>query len=158
MAIKTELYSRYAHWLRRVLSRRFGVSRADDLVQETYLRLASGQAGERIRQPRAYLMSVASNVARDQGRRQMARGGANAVSFDDLYEGAEPSVGSDQLETLLLKQVILALPELYRDVFVLSRFGGLTYEEIASHCGLSVKTVEWRMSKALALCAAQLAK
>ena len=46
------------------------------------------------------------------------------------------------MAALQLKEVILSLPAPYREVFVMSRFGALTYEEIAHHCGLSVKTVE----------------
>jgi RNA polymerase sigma-70 factor (ECF subfamily) len=56
----------------------------------------------------------------------------------------------------MLKQIVLSMPPLYRDIFVLSRFGGMSYPEIAAARGLSVKTVEWRMSKALEHCVARL--
>ena len=57
-----------------------------------------------------------------------------------------------ELDDLVVKETILSIPEPYRDVFVLSRFDGLTYEEIAARCGLSVKSVEWRLSKAVSHC------
>ena len=48
-----------------------------------------------------------------------------------------------------LQTALNDLPEQCRTIFQLSRFEGLKYQEIALHLGLSVKTVEAQMGKAL---------
>jgi RNA polymerase sigma factor (sigma-70 family) len=59
-----------------------------------------------------------------------------------------------QIQAVFLRQIVLALSPKLRDVFVLNHIRGFTYREIASLLGISVKTVEKRMSQALAQCAA----
>ena len=112
-------------------------------------RLAARAGQGEIRHPAALLAEVARNAARDEARRIRVRGGAAVVALNEMGVNAATSIRGDQDPTVLLKQLVLAMPEPWRDVFVLSRFVGLTYHEIAEHCGISVKTVEWRMGKAL---------
>jgi RNA polymerase sigma-70 factor (ECF subfamily) len=152
-----QLYRQHAGWLGKILALRFRASplEVDDLVQETYLRAARYDDRADLAHPRALLLRIAVNIARDQLRRHVVRGG-RAVPLDQMSEAELGSEAPDQDFQLELKGAVLALPPRYREVFVLSRFTGLTYEEIASHLGISVKTVEWRMSKALAICAARL--
>ena len=153
------LYRRYGVWLGGALRRRFGptiASITEDLVQETYVRVAPYQAAGVIRHPRAFLLRVASNITRDHLRREKLRLAASVAALHAADAVDPRHEATEQMAALQLKDVILSLPAQYRDVFVLSRFGGLTYEEIAHHCGLSVKTVEWRMKKALAFCAQRL--
>lgn len=121
----------------------------DDLTQEALLRALS--SGEVARHPRAFIARITRNIAIDEARKLKVRGGA-ALQIDALPDHIAPWVGPDQETALLLKQIIMGLPELYRDVFILSRFQGLSYEEIARERGLSVKAIEYRMSRALALC------
>ncbi len=144
------LYRQYAGWLGKVLSVRFRSSPLDidDIVQETYIRVARYEPGDARRHPKALLMRIAVNLARDHMRKNVVRGGLAPVHEAELANIAAPA---DQHHLLELKQIILDLPPLYRDVYVLSRFTGLTYSEIASQVGVSVKTVEWRMSRALAI-------
>ena len=140
-----ELYRGYADWLRRRLRRHVGDDQAADLVQETYVRLAP-YAGDNIRHPRALLLRIATNLLRDGKRREAVQSAFAAGTFHPT------STPGDQAETVQLKAILLTMPPLYRDVFVLSRFRGMTYADIARIHGISVKTVEWRMSKALAHC------
>ena len=135
----------HAH-VRRKLPQR---SDADDVVQETYLRIAPYQARGEIRHPKSLLLRIATNLIAEEGRRsQRQRRHANsAMPWTDAPV---------QTEALLLKQLILNLPQPERDIFMLSRFGGLTNEQIAGRLDLSVKTVERRITRALKQVDAQL--
>ena len=144
------IYRTHGSWLMAFLRRRFAPQEAEDLAQDTYVQLVATKA--EIRNPRAFLARLALDAAGMQARRRLAR--PILVSDELMPPGiSEPS---DQEHSLLLKQAIQSLPPKLRVVFVLSRFGGLTYEEIANRCGVSVRTVEVRMSKALAKCTALL--
>lgn len=139
------LYRAHAPWLIAFLRRRFGAQEAEDLAQEAYVRLFRHDT--KVLNPRAFLARVALNAARDQARRRAVR---PALLAEDPAH--PPTTPAGQAEAVLLKQAILALPPRLRTVFLLSRFGGLTYEEIARRCNVSVKTVEARMTQALAMC------
>ena len=154
------LYRRYSGWLTGVLRRQLGphAAEADDLVQETYIRVARYADGDAARHPQALLKKIAVNLARDHMRRHVIRGGKAEATDADAGQSAVDHLRVEpaQETALILKQTVLGLPPLYRDVFLLSRFTGMTYEEIACHFGVSVKTVEWRMSRALKMCADRL--
>jgi RNA polymerase sigma factor (sigma-70 family) len=143
------LYRAYSGWLKRFLRFRFrGREDYDDIVQDTFVRVTRARI-DTAEDPRGYLRCVASNLVRDSVRRA-------AVRAEDASFPADAYVEDEQFEHVLLKQIVLSLPDIYREVFVLSRFAGMSYEEIAQHCGISVKAVEKRMSKALNLCRSRL--
>lgn len=84
------------------------------------------------------------------------------VMFENVAEQALPVENNSAMETGELEReielAINSLPEKCREVFELSRFGGLKYGQIAEKMGISVKTVEAQMSKALAVLREHLAE
>ncbi len=65
-------------------------------------------------------------------------------SSESLLETEDP----DELRNRIMKEID-SLPPRCSEIFKLSRFEGLKYQEIAEHLGISVKTVEVQMGKAL---------
>jgi len=148
------LYRDHATWLRSALTRRLRAQPADvdDILQDTWLRAAAGRTSD-IEHPKAFLSRIALNLFRDRKRREDVRRDHRRMVFAN--DAATPSVQPGLMEqeaAAELEKLIVELPETYRDVFVLSRFRHMTNADIAAHLGISIKTVEWRIGKALELC------
>jgi RNA polymerase sigma factor (sigma-70 family) len=145
------LYRRYSPWLTARLRRRYGAD-AEDIAQDAWMRLAPAAAALEIRFPKALLLTLASNIAMSRARRDRRR--------LEILDQASPTRAQvqapDQIDALQFEEIILGLPQPLRNVFVLSRMGGLSTVQIAEELGISPKTVEWRMTRALAHCSAEL--
>jgi len=131
--------------------RRFAVADAvDDLVQDAMRKIVACPTTSTREATPALVVAVARNLAIDAARRASRQ----AAFISDLAFRVECPCLTEcvQEEDLLLTQLLMAMPPLYRDTFMLNRLEGYTYVEIAERLGISVKTVEYRMSRALALC------
>jgi RNA polymerase sigma-70 factor (ECF subfamily) len=133
---------------------------ADDVAQESYIRMMQYDGSREIRSPSSMLFRIAINVANDLGRAEVARRASDQRSIHDLelvsdLPSAERELGARQ-ELELLKGAIARLSPKCRRVFLLSRTQLMTYPEIALHCGISLKMVEKHISRALAICAKEL--
>jgi len=153
-----DLYRDHAAWLRSALTRRLRAQPADvdDILQDTWLRAAAGRTSD-IEHPKAFLSRIALNLFRDRKRREGVRQNHRRLVFAN--DAATPSVHPGLIEqeaAAELEKLIVELPEVCRDAFLLSRFRHMSNIEIAAHLGISIKTVEWRIGKALELCAIRL--
>ncbi|AVA13604.1 RNA polymerase sigma factor [Sphingopyxis sp. MG] len=150
-----EWHGSHSAWLHGFLCRtlRLQPSDADDIVQDTWLRVIRTSLGD-VEHPRAYLSRIALNLFRDRYRRDKRR--IAHLRLVRIEESIDPAAMAEQESLLELERAILDLPESLRDVFVLSRFRRLTNKDIADQLGISVKTVEWRIGKAIELCASRL--
>jgi len=72
------------------------------------------------------------------------------LSQRSLLDDSSSLVESKEL-SLQIKKTLEKMPEKMRDVFIMNRDLELTYPQIAAKEGVSVKTVEYRISKALAM-------
>jgi RNA polymerase sigma factor (sigma-70 family) len=139
--------------------RRRGQSRedAEDLVQEAFLRLhVFLKEGHEVRAPESFLIRTALNLAVD-ARRRDARDRRDHflpdtienLTIADLGPTPEESVTAE----LRLKEMRKVLEEKVspttREVFLLHRLEGFTHEEIAERLGISLRSVEKRIARAI---------
>jgi RNA polymerase sigma-70 factor (ECF subfamily) len=129
---------------------------ASDVIQETYLRIERmGDIGS-VRNPAAYLLGIALNIARDYRRAESRRLTVDEV--DSLLEIPDDRPDPEhevekRSEINLLRRAIAELPERRRLVLTLSRIEGLHNREIAERFGVTVRTIEIDLKQALEHCA-----
>ena len=135
-------------------------ARAEDLAQETFLRIVRGAAAwEHRARFQTWLYTIARNLCVDTLRRERFRR-AESLDAQEGEEGplvdAVPSgsAGPDrQAESArlrpLLQRALVALPAEQREVFVLREQAGLSFKEIAGLVEANENTVKSRMRYAL---------
>ena len=147
-AFKT-LYHRYYHDLYRFLGLRINsLEKAKDFIQDVFTRLWENRKKlDSKKSIKAYLYRIANNLVIDYLRKKSSQDIHFTESFSENDISTEESLEFDTT----VKLAINNLPEKIRIVFILSRYHGLKYAEIAQALKISIKTVESRMGQAFRL-------
>ncbi|WP_459207774.1 sigma-70 family RNA polymerase sigma factor [Pseudomonas sp. MLB6B] len=149
------LYRTHHAWLRGWLWTRVGCrDNAADLAQDTFVRLLRARQAMPLKQPRAYLSSIARGLMIDQLRRR-ALERAYLESLTHLPPGEAPSEEARRviLDTLeRLDQALHRLKPRARQAFLLAQLDGLSIAQVAERLGVSRATVERDLARALGVC------
>jgi RNA polymerase sigma-70 factor, ECF subfamily len=132
---------------------------AEEVVQDLFLYIWERHEVIDASTPsRAYLYRAAHNAAvnRLRRRRVESRWAEKQAATEAAPVTADEDMGLEEL-SLAVARAIERLPERTRLVYTMSRQNGLSYQEIASALGLSIKTVEGQMARAFRLLRAALA-
>jgi RNA polymerase sigma-19 factor, ECF subfamily len=150
---------RYGRGLRRFLSVHLrNVQDVPDLAQEVYLRLLRVSHQEAIRNPEAYLFTVAGHVVRQHMLRH-----STDTAFIDITEampeltlpaGEEPPAKVEDSRRLerFQKEILERLPRRVGAALVLHRIHGYTVQETADRMGITRETAKQYLADAAKRC------
>ncbi|WP_430390687.1 RNA polymerase sigma factor [Dyella sp. 20L07] len=137
---------------------------AQDLVQELYLRLlrTDRQNTEVIRNPEAYLFTIAANLIREHATmRQRAPLGGEELEdvLERLATPCEAAANADRaVRRRRLGELIQRLPPKCRAVLVMHYRDDMGYREIGEQLSISPNMVKKYIVKALAACRTGMAR
>lgn len=149
-------------WLRRLARNLVNdPDSADDLVQDTLV-AALGADGDQIREPRAWLRSVAARLRSRHARARIRRRDHEHLAADSHADRrASHAPASAELVAAAeagerVASVARALPEPYRRAILEHYIEGLDPTQIARRAGEKVDTVRWRLRRGLELMRSEL--
>lgn len=147
----------HASLIRYLRRRVANEAEARDIAQEAYLRLFRYRDNQDLPSLRALVFRIATNLLGMRARIARTQRSVDHRSLDEALElpTNDPSpeqhlVAEQQLERLM--GAIRRLPARCQQVFILSRFHGMAYPEIAMRLHISIKMVEKHITHALATC------
>ena len=127
---------------------------AQDLCQETYLRLLRDGSLKHDENLGGFLFRVADRLALNYLKWQTQAKNSGAELSDDLVcpKHLPDEITSLRQQCEILIKAINALPEKYRHVFLLRKIDELSYGEIALKLQISEKTVQRYLVQAMLHC------
>jgi RNA polymerase sigma-70 factor (ECF subfamily) len=150
-----ELYVEHHGWLHQWLRRKLGCrEQAADLAQDTFVRVITQRRQLELRQPRAYLTTVARSLVIDHYRRRTLE----QAYLETLAALPEPVEISPQtrciiIETLLEIDALLdGMAARTREIFLMAQLDGLSFVEIGKRLGLSANSVRKHFVRAMTHC------
>ena len=155
-ALIAELAMKQSGRLRQFLRTRVrNAADIPDLIQEVFLRLMRVPSRETIRQPEAYIFTIARHAAQQH---QLTSSRADVfVEFDEALCDFLPGPEPDPVLAVSAEQCVLALQDALeqmspkvRATFLLYRRDGLSMDEISERLGISRPMAKKYLVKALA--------
>lgn len=132
--------------------------RAEDIVQDAYLKVTETATVLNIRQPLAYLLQTVRNLAIDRHRRGAFEGGLFEREEEGLQVpaliGMPEATAISRQHLALIAHALSELPERTRRVFELYRLDGHTHCVIASKLDISTSLVNILIHDAMDHCRA----
>ncbi|MBB5674292.1 RNA polymerase sigma factor [Xanthomonas sp. WHRI 6108] len=131
---------------------------ANDLTQETLLRLLAYRDAPDIGDYALLMYRIAHNVVLEHWRTRHRRHANAHVALDLIAQLAADGAHVDQIADArrilqhLHTHTLPALPPRCRQAFILNRIDGLTYPQVAAAMDISIKMAEKHISRALAAC------
>ena len=142
--------------LLRFLKRRGRQRAAEDIVQTVWVKLRERDDAHTWQEPRAVLFTTAANLGTDSHRHETVAERAalkEAASAESTGSAPDPEAQADAIGQLeLLAAALEELPEQCRQAFLLNRVEGLTHAQIAAQLGVSTKTIQRHIERALRAC------
>lgn len=129
-------------------------TKAEDIVQEAFLRIAPAAIASGVEQPLAYVYRVVRNLALDWTRRRVVESRQQEVGQAAWWmvpsNPRTPEQDASYNEQLgVIRDVLEALPREARIAVEMHRLGGFTLQEVADHLGVSVASVHRLVRDAL---------
>ncbi|WP_095058819.1 RNA polymerase sigma factor [Pseudomonas sp. Irchel s3f7] len=134
-------------------------STAEDLLQETYLRVTRALSERTIDHLEPFVFQTARNLALDhlRARRIHSRTMVDDVPQEVMHSVAAPTSSAEDAAHAeqLLERLNVSLGELssrQQRIFILSRLHGHSYQEIADELSMSLSTVQKELKLIMSIC------
>lgn len=141
----------YQSLCRRAYTLLNDMDEAEETVQQVFITVWEKRNEMQVQESiKSYLFKSVHNASLNRIKHNQVK--MRFVHAEQIRYEAEPPVTEISLANELqsrISEAIETLPEQCRMVFKLSRFEEMKYAEIAAHLGISIKTVENQMGKAL---------
>ncbi|MET0661327.1 MAG: RNA polymerase sigma factor [Steroidobacteraceae bacterium] len=156
-AFVNELEKQHGRSLRRYLASRLRnpAIEVEDLAQEVFLRLLRVAHHETIRNPEAYVITIASHVLHQHALRQSAIAEAPYPANIEALESSESDPAAQmevQQRVALLERTLMQLSRKARATLILHRRDGLSLNEIGLRLGISRSMAKKYLAQALSHC------
>jgi RNA polymerase sigma-70 factor (ECF subfamily) len=162
-SLRQVLVERYDALVRKLAARLGSPDLADDALHEAWLRLERAPEPAVVKDPFAYILRVALNLGSDRRRREVRRAGilaaqGEAEGPDRLLDDApDPEqVVAARSEWAAIKRALAALPERRQAIVLAAWVEGVPYEVLAKRHGVTVRTIQTEVKRALEHCAVEL--
>ncbi|MFQ6555308.1 sigma-70 family RNA polymerase sigma factor [Pseudomonas sp. Lb2C1-1] len=134
-------------------------STAEDLLQETYLRVTRALSERTVEHLEPFVFQTARNLALDhlRARRIQSRTLLDDVPPEVVHNVVAPQSSAEDAahaQQLLerLNVSLQALSSRQQQIFILSRLHGHSYQQIAERLGVSLSTVQKELKLIMAIC------